>query len=118
MSSKPTTARSPGTSRPASRAAFIAPTAIRSAAAKTAVGGHEHDPVDVMMARSPQVRVRAVVAARARLLGREEQDVIAARADPVLHADEDILEERVADVGVLVTREEGDADQLRAAAHE
>ena len=51
-------------------------------------------------------------AAGARLLGREEQDVIAARADAVLQADQHVLEERVADVGVLAAREEDDADQL------
>src|SRR6185437_9140550 len=33
-------------------------------------------------------------------------------------ADEDVLEERVADVGVLAAGEEDDADQLRAAPHE
>ena len=82
-----------------------------------AVDAHEHDAVDVVVARAPQIRMGAVTA-RARLLGREEQDVVAARADPVLHADEDVLEERVADVGVLAAGEEDDADQLRAAPHE
>ena len=81
------------------------------------VDAHEHDPVDVVVARAPEIRVRAV-AAGARLLGREQQDVIAARADSVLHTDEDILEERVADVGVLAACEEDDADQLGAAPRE
>ena len=54
------------------------------------------------------------VAVRARLLGRKEEDVVASRADPVLEADEDVLEERVADVRVLSPGEEHDADQLRA----
>ena len=83
-----------------------------------AVDAHEHDPVDVMMARAPQIRMSAVVAVRARLLGREEQDVIAPRADSVLQPDEDVLEERVTEIGMLVAREEDDADQLRAAPNE
>jgi hypothetical protein len=82
-----------------------------------AVDAHEHDAVDMVVASPPEIRVSAV-AVRGRLLGREEQDVIAVRADSVLHADEDVLEERVADVGMLAAREKDDADQLRAAPHE
>ena len=82
-----------------------------------AVDAHEHDAVDVVVASAPEIRVSAV-AVRGRLLGREEEDVIAVRADSVLHADEDVLEERVADVRVLAACEEDDADQLRAAPHE
>ena len=38
-----------------------------------------------------------------RLLGREQEEVVAELADPVLEADEHFLEERVVDVGVLST---------------
>ena len=54
----------------------------------------------------------------ARLLGRKEQEVVAAGADPALQADQHLLEERVADIGVLQTRVEDDADELRPLANE
>jgi hypothetical protein len=71
----------------------------------------------MVVARPADVRVRPAVT-RARLLGREEQDVVPERADPALDADEDLLEERVAEVRMLVAREQDDAEQLRPAADE
>jgi hypothetical protein len=68
------------------------------------------------VARAPEVRVRTI-AIRLWPLGREEQDVVSRRADSMLEADQHVLKERVADVGVLEAREQDDPDQLRAPFH-
>ena len=56
--------------------------------------------------------MRAVAVGR--LLGGEQQQVVAAGADRVLEADEDLVEERVLQVGVALAGVEDDADHVRA----
>ena len=77
-----------------------------------AVDAHHDEPVDAMLPCTAEVRVR-LAPTRARLLGGEEKEVVPELADPVLEADQHFLEEGMVDVGVLVAREQHDADQLR-----
>ena len=65
------------------------------------VDAHEHDAVDSVVAGTPQIGVR-LAAVRAGLLCREQEQVVAELADPVLEPDQHLLEERVLDVGVLL----------------
>ena len=62
------------------------------------VDAHEDDAVNVVVAAALDVAVAAVAVAR--LLGGEEQQVEALGADGLLHADQDLVEERVLEVRV------------------
>jgi hypothetical protein len=82
-----------------------------------AVDAHQGDAVDAVVAGAADVRMRLPIA-RPGLLRREQEHVVAERADSALEPDEDLLEERVADVRVLEAREEHDAQELRPLADE
>jgi hypothetical protein len=80
------------------------------------VHAHEHGSVDAVVAGPLQVGVRAVAVAG--LLAGEEEQVEARRADHVLQPAKHLVEERVLDVGVALTRLEEDTDHVGALHHQ
>ena len=77
------------------------------------VDAHEHDAVDVVVARALEVGVVAVAVAGP-LAGEQQQVVAARRRCCVLEPDEHLVEERVLEVGVALAGLEEDADHVRA----
>jgi hypothetical protein len=82
-----------------------------------ALDAHQDDAVDPVLTCAAEVAVLTPALCPG-LLRSEQQQVVSERANALLEADEDALEERVVDVRVLVAGEEDDADDLRALRHE
>ncbi len=77
---------------------------------------HQYHPVDAVVARALEVRMGSETVSG--LFRREQKQVVPAGSEPTLEPDEDFLEERVLDVGMIDAGREDDSNDVRPLGYE